>query len=243
VLRSVPEPGGERREDRGAACVLGVCDGSGWILQEDNTARPCDCQARRIGKAVSTRLGTRIPKRFQGVSFDRKPISDLDTSVLREVRRYVEQVDARLDAGDGYWFFGDTGTGKTSLAMLISRKALEAGRSVAIYSVPVLLTRIRATYGEGSSFSYLELFEHLCSVDLLQLDDIGAENVTPWVAEQLYSIVNERWQDKRSVIVTSNLHDRDALSEQVGGRTLSRLDEMCEAIPVMGPDLRLAPGG
>ena len=176
-----------------------------------------------------------------GVSFDRKPISDLDVSVLREVRRYVEQIDAHIDAGKGYWFFGDTGTGKTSLAMLISRKALEAGRSVAIYSVPVLLTRIRATYAEGSTFSYMELFEHLCSVDLLQLDDIGAENVTPWVAEQLYSIVNERWQDQRSIIVTSNLKDRDALAEQVGGRTLSRLDEMCEPIPIMGPDLRVAP--
>lgn len=234
MLRPVPDGPEAAR----AQCPLAVCDGSGWILQEDDTALPCACQARRISQGVTARLGTRIPRRFREVSFDRKPIVDLDDAVKREVRRFLDQISDNLDEGRGYWFFGDTGTGKTSLAMLIAKAALAAGRSVAIYSVPVLLTRIRATYTEESKFSYIELFEHLCAVDLLQLDDIGAENVTPWVAEQLYGIVNERWQDQRSIVATSNMHDRDALAEQVGGRTLSRLDEMCEAIPIMGPDLR-----
>ena len=41
------------------------------------------------------------------------------------------------------------------------------------------------------------------------LDDLGAEKQTEWVLEQLYSIVNERWQDRRSIVVTTNIPDAD----------------------------------
>ena len=61
--------------------------------------------------------------------------------------------------------------------------------------------------------------------------------------EQLYSIVNERWQDERSVVVTSNIMDLDELREQIGARTVSRLQEMCEVYPVMGADLRQQESG
>ena len=91
-------------------------------------------------------MGTGIPKRFRGVSFDRKPICDLDPFVLRPVRAFVERVEDNLDAGRGLWFTGDVGTGKTSLAMLVSQAAERAGRSVAIYPVTRLLAEIKDTY-------------------------------------------------------------------------------------------------
>ena len=128
--------------------------------------------------------------------------------ILRHVRRFVEQIDANLDEGRGLWFHGDVGTGKTSLAMLIAQAADDAGRSVAVYSVPHLLAEIRSTYDRDSSgYSYLDLFDRLCTVDLLVLDDLGAEKTTEWVLEQLYSIVNERWQSSGSVLVTTNAPD------------------------------------
>ena len=87
----------------------------------------------------------------------------------------------------------------------------------------------------------MRLFRRLCAVDLLHLDDLGAERPTEWVLEQLYSIVNERWQDRRSIVVTSNLMDLEQLRAQVGNRTVSRLLEICdEQIPIYGDDLRLA---
>lgn len=186
-------------------------------------------------------MGTGIPKRFRGVAFDRNPVRDLDPMVLREVRAFVDRVDHRLAAGEGIWFQGDVGTGKTSLAMLISQAALSAGRSVAIYSVPRLLADIKETFEERNGSSYSDLFRRLCDVDLLHLDDLGAERRTEWVLEQLYSIVNERWQSERSIVVTTNLTDLDDLREQVGSRTVSRLTEICGApIPIMGRDLRIA---
>jgi DNA replication protein DnaC len=242
MLRPVPDPPPVRGETE--QCPLGACDGSGWLLADDaNDAHPCGCLERRISRAVSRRMGTGIPKRFQGVSFDRKPISDLDPYVLRHVRDFVRRINARLDAGDGLWFFGDVGTGKTSLAMLVSKTALEADRSVAIYSVPRLLAEIKETYDRDSGDSYMQLFRRLCAVDLLHLDDLGAERSTEWVLEQLYSIINERWQDGKSIVVTTNL-GLDALRDQLGGRTVSRLSETCgDPIPIMGPDLRVTAGG
>src|ERR671915_342827 len=204
-------------------CPEGRCDGSGWILDEDtNTARPCECREVRINRVASRRLGTGIPRRFRGVGFDRKPICDLDPTVVREIRRFVDRIDSNIEAGRGVWLYGDVGTGKTSVAMLVSKAAIEAGRSVAIYSVPHLLADIKGTYEGARGDSYLQLFRRLTGVDLLHLDDLGAERRTEWVLEQLYSIVNERWQDQRSIIVTTNL-GLDQLREQLGARTVSRL--------------------
>jgi DNA replication protein DnaC len=227
-----------------AACPVGSCDGSGWLLDDEtNAARPCPCRERRVNRAVSGRMGSGIPKRFRGVSFDRKPICDLDRkTVLDPVRAFVDDIERRLDAGKGLWFAGDVGTGKTSLAMLVSKAALDANRTVAIYSVPRLLAEIKGTFDSDSDDSYERLFRRLCSVDLLHLDDLGAEKSTDWVLEQLYSIVNERWQDGRSIVVTSNQTEEE-LQQQIGERTVSRLIEICEGfIPIWGEDLRLAAG-
>ncbi len=197
-----------------------------------------------IGRAVSRGMGTGVPKRFRGVSLDRKPICDLHPSLLRHVQAFVRSIDDNIDEGRGMWFGGDVGTGKTSLAMLVSLAAERAGRSVAIYPVTRLLAEIKDTYDSQSGGSYMRLFRRLCSVDLLQLDDLGAEKRTEWVLEQLYAIVNERWQDQRSIVITTNITDLDELRDQVGARTVSRLLEICgDPLPIMGPDLRVTAGG
>ncbi|MEA2425042.1 MAG: replication protein DnaC, partial [Thermoleophilaceae bacterium] len=216
-----------------------VCDGSGWIEVDDLTAKPCACRAIKLKKATSRRIGTGIPKRFRGVGFDRKPIVDMDSTLTRQIRGYVRDIDTNLDKGRGLWLFGDVGTGKTSLAMLVSKAALEAGRSVAIYSMPRLLADIKETYEDRSEHSYMQLFDRLVGVDLLHIDDLGAEKRTEWVLEQVYSIINERWQEQRSIVVTTNLIDVDELRDQIGPRTVSRLHEMCELIPIMGRDRRM----
>jgi DNA replication protein DnaC len=242
MLRPVPEP---PDDDQGQRCPAGVCDGSGWIVDEEtDEARPCECRATRAKRSVSSRMGSGIPKRYRGVSFERKPIADLDPMVLRHVREYVRRIDQQLEEGRGLWFYGDVGTGKTSLAMLVSKAAMDSGHSVAIYSVPRLLAEIKETFDRDSAGSYMQLFRRLVSVDLLHLDDLGAERPTEWVLEQLYSIINERWQDGRSIVLTTNIQSLDELREQLGPRTVSRLAEICgDAVPLMGADLRMTSGG
>jgi DNA replication protein DnaC len=228
---------------REQACPLGVCDGSGWILGPEDVARPCDCRAERMNRGRSRGISSVIPPRYRGVSFDRPPVSDmardLQTKIaVNEVRAYIDDLEERLREGQGLWLFGDTGTGKTTLAMLISKAALEAGKTVAIYSLPKLLARIRRTYdSEPGGDSYLSFFERLTSVDLLHIDDLGAEKRSDWVLEQLYALVNERYEAQRSILITTNLPHPE-LEEQIGSRTVSRLTQMCDEVEVRGDDRR-----
>ena len=220
------------------ACKLGVCDGSGWIVGPENVARPCECRDSLVAKRRARGVSSVIPRRFRDVSFELAENDGIAPDVLDAVREFADQVEDRLDSGRGLWLMGDVGTGKTTLAMLVSKAAAEAGRTVAIYSLPRLLARIRRTYdGEPGEDSYLEFFDRLTSVDLLHIDDLGAEKRSDWVLEQLYAIVDERYQSQRSMVVTSNL-DYDQLKEQIGSRVVSRLTEMCEELPLWGEDLR-----
>ena len=57
--------------------------------------------------------------------------------------------------------------------------------------------------------------------------------------EELYSIVNARYEDQRSIVITTNILDRDALCEQITERTVSRLTEMCDELPLLGDDRRM----
>jgi DNA replication protein DnaC len=191
-------------------CPFGECDGSTWIPTEDpNVAKPCRCREQQQRRAASGGIGAGIGRRFREVSFEREPIVSLDPVVLRRVRAFVRSIDDHLEAGRGLWFDGPVGTGKTSLAILVAKAAKDAGRSHAVFPVPLLLAEIKRTFDRDSGDNYLAFFRRLCSVDLLVLDDLGAEKQTEWVLEQLYSIVNERWQDQQSIVVTTNLPDPD----------------------------------
>ena len=239
-LRGGPTGGGRDTRAGSLRCALGICDGSGFLVDEEtNTARDCECRGARIAAARTRSLEGRIPRRYRGVSFERPPISDLArtaTDQIQKVRRYAGSIGEELDAGRGLWIVGDVGTGKTSLAMLVSRTALDAGRSVAIYSLPRLLNLLRESL--ESPGGLIDLLDRLAAVDLLHIDDLGAENQTDWVLEQLYSIVNSRYESERAIVTTSNLMP-DELSDRLGARTVSRLEEICgEPIPLFGEDRR-----
>lgn len=223
-----------------ASCQFGECDGSGWILGPEDIARPCRCREKKQAKARTSGVASVIPQKYRGVSFDRPPVPSIDPMVVRIVRAYCEDVEAKLAAGRGLWLMGDVGTGKTTLAMLVSKAVLASGRSVAIYSLPKLLARVRRTYDSApGEDSYLQLFARLTSVDLLHIDDLGAEKRSDWVLEQLYSLINERYEAQKSIVVTTNLDQAD-LEEQIGGRTVSRLVEICgDPLPLFGQDRRI----
>jgi DNA replication protein DnaC len=197
-------------------CPLGICDGSGFVLDEQtNTARDCGCRAARIARMRAARLEGRIPSRYRGVSFDRAPVPSLPEPIVTAVRRYTEDISDHLDAGRGLWLVGDVGTGKTTLAMLASKAAIDAGRSVAIYSLPRLLNVIRDEVRRESSL--IALLDSLATVDLLHVDDLGAQRSTLWAIEQFYSIIDARYQANRAIVATTNLWP-DELARQMAGQ-------------------------
>jgi DNA replication protein DnaC len=239
------------------------CDGSGFLVDEETRrAYPCACRPRRIARKRAASLAGRLPKAYRGVSFDREPLPSMlrvFPEVVRAVRSYSESISEHIETGRGMWFTGDYGTGKTTLAMLISKAAIESDHTVAIYSLPRLLAMLRETFRDDSGESLNSLVDRLTAVDLLHIDDVGAEQTSSWVLEQLYAIVNSRYEDRRSMILTTNMISQGArprpadlpenvpfddrfdaaLREQIGERTVSRLYEMCgDPFPMYGHDRR-----
>jgi len=223
---------------RDSACPFAECDGSGFVLrEEDDAAVPCRCRAQRVARARTSRLASQIPKKYRGVAFDRHPVTRMEPMFVRSVRRFCEGIDAHLDAGDSFGFFGDRGTGKTTLAMLITIEAMRRGRTVAVYTGPDLLTAIRSTYEDNS---YSALMDSLVAVDLLHIEDLSVARPNEWVLEQLYTVINSRYQDERSIVFTADVREPGALGNHIGERSVSRLEEMCKErlIGVFGEDKR-----
>lgn len=225
-----PSPGG---------CPHGECDGSGFVLDEDSDeARPCACRPARVAAARSRSLARTIPERYQHVGFERHPVTEMDPFIVREIRRYCDQVERRLDEGRGLLFFGSTGTGKTTLAMLVAQEAMRRHRTVAIYDAPRLLRRIGATFRPDSQETWTELIDQLEAVDLLVLDDIAVASQAEWVLEQFYSVINRRYEARRSIVVTADVESPELLAAHIGRRAASRLLETCDMVPMMGVDHR-----
>ena len=57
--------------------------------------------------------------------------------------------------------------------------------------------------------------------------------------EELYSIINARYEERRAIVITTNILDREMLCQQITERTVSRLTEMCDELPLLGRDHRM----
>jgi DNA replication protein DnaC len=241
--------------DDGPRCSLEVCDGSGFVIDEHtNTARDCDCRPQLVADARARHLRDRVPRRYSNLSWDRHPLSQLardplTADAVRQVRRFCADIGANLGAGRGLWLMGQTGTGKTTLGYMVAASASRARHSVLSFNAVSLLNRIRDTFDPDSRERRGEVIRTLAEVELLHVEDLRVVRPTEWVLEQLYLIVNMRYEEGRSIVFTSDIEvDREGplapapneLAEHVGRRTFSRLLEMCgDPLVILGDDKRI----
>ncbi len=100
---------------------------------------------------------------------------------------------------------GACGTGKTHLAAAIGHQAISQNIRTIFVTAPDLLDHLRNTYAPDAEITYDQKFEQMSQVDLLILDDLGAENQTPWAREKLYQLLNHRHHAKLATVITTNL--------------------------------------
>jgi DNA replication protein DnaC len=132
---------------------------------------------------------------------------------------------------------GGFGSGKTHLAAGIANHVVQGHRMQVYFAVaPDLLHRLRAAYAPNSEVTYDERFEQIRSVYLLIIDDLGAEQSTPWAVEKLYQIFNYRYNHRLPTVVTSNC-TFDALDPRIRSRLCD--PDLCRHVFIEALDYRM----
>lgn len=171
-----------------------------------------------------------IPPRFARASlnnFDVPKGDALRKSILELARSYAYTFSGKEERG--LLLRGGTGTGKTHIATGILLDVIAKGHKGLYVNVSDLMARLIRTMDAGASETEEDIFRQVTGVDLLVLDDLGAEPARDWVRDRIYLIVNTLYDNLKPVIVTTNCSNEE-LASRNGERVVSRLQEMCAAI-------------
>jgi DNA replication protein DnaC len=190
------------------------CGGRGWVVVADGgagTARVCPCRERDVTPRLVAATG--IPARYQHCrvsSFTTAGGSQRERAQLMNARAAAERyVDEFVQDGgfrqSGLLFVGPPGAGKTHLAAGVLRGLVERyrvrGRFV---EFTTLIHQIQATFDSDSPESKRQVLDPLADAELLVLDELGAQQPTPWVRDILYLIINTRYTRRLPTLFTTN---------------------------------------
>lgn len=169
-----------------------------------------------------------IPQRYEKAEYADVPASiKKKFESIRETKR-------------GIFIHGSVGTGKTHIAYALKKKWDEDNpyRTAIFWNTPELLHNEKQDFDKDSYSKKRSLERLKDSKQLLILDDIGTENATGWALDQLYMLINKRYNEMKPVIFTSNLSIED-VGKVLGDRIASRIVEMCDVVELGGDDKRL----
>lgn len=250
------------QEIKSHADVCQLCGGSGWkTVNSGSDARVTRCDCRLKARSTSLLASARIPKRYEhcelsNFEFD-GPHRGLAPARMAACR-FVEEYP--LD-GNGLLIIGSIGAGKTHLAVgIIKELATSKGVGCLFYDYRELLKQIQNSYNDTVKATELDVLRPVFEAEVLVLDELGAVKPTEWVWDTVSLILNTRYNDKRTTIITTNFLDepgqdvsvnpnsefgraqrsvrRETLGDRIGERMRSRLHEMCRVIIMEGKDFR-----
>jgi len=142
--------------------------------------------------------------------------------------------------------------GKTHLAVGITKELLSKGIGCLFCDYRDLLKQIQNSYNDSVKTTELEVLRPVLETEVLVLDELGAVKPTEWVWDTVSLILNTRYNDNRTTIITTNFDNKPAgalagprgaareetLGDRIGERMRSRLNEMCRIIKMDGEDFR-----
>lgn len=207
--------------------------------------RRCRYERNRLARLRISRLfaSARVPRAYEGDTFADYIVTEANKDAVDAAHMMI------TDEIKGLFLYGEKGTGKTKLAAIIANERAGAGKPVLFASVPDLMADIRASFSSGGTSERVQAVKE---TPFLVLDDLGAEKMTEWVGEQLFCIVNHRYNEQLPTVVTSNYSptqiirhmatvDRggNVIDDMQGQRIMSRIYGMCERVEVRGADWRM----
>lgn len=234
-----------------------VCAGTGWKTVEvpGKSSRVTRCECRIELRAERLLKSANIPSRYEHCT-----LADFE---IRFEGAHRSLAAARLAAGRfveeypiekaGLLLIGPIGVGKTHLAVGIMQELI---RGKGVHSLfcdyRELLKEIQNSYNPTVQATELEILQPVFQAEVLVLDELGAVKPTEWVWDTVSHILNTRYNDKRTTIITTNFSDQAAgqlsgpraaareetLGDRIGERMRSRLHEMCRVVQMEGSDFR-----
>ncbi|MBC7877291.1 MAG: ATP-binding protein [Anaerolineales bacterium] len=222
------------------------CKGVGYLRSDLPMGHPefgkleiCVCRHASVTDGVRDRLFAMSHlDELKDLTFEsfklrgRKGLGDIQARSIEQAFNHARMYSQNLNG----WLLlqGGYGSGKTHLAASISNFAVGMGVPTLFLTVPDLLDTLRFAYGSEDT-TFEERFDQIRNARLLVLDDFGTQNATGWAQEKLFQIINFRYINKLSTIITTNL-----LLDQIEARIRSRLSdpELVSLVRLSAPDYR-----
>lgn len=202
----------------------------------------------RLSKATFSNYDTAHPAQALAHGFTRTISLDIAVglSIRRGVRDLIPEVLRAHEPSPllplGAVLFGENGRGKSHLAMALCKMNIACGVSCQFWNVSTLLDAMRSEFGSSGEPNGT-LFRTCVEADILVLDDLGKDggvNSSLWGANQLYRLIDRRYEDGKVLIITTNRTEDSLarrLGEEHGPAIVSRLKTL-PWIEVAGPDGR-----
>ena len=206
--------------------------------------RLCPCVARRARRLRREEIAKESPLAL--CSFDSmdlgyypdEPDPDTGVSIRAEMAQTLAALKEYADAFDlkstSLLLCGNAGLGKTHAALAIAQAALDKGFDAVYISAQSLFGQLERDRFDDSS----SLMEAVLEADLLVLDDLGTEYVSPYVLSCFYQLLNTRLLEKRPTVYTTNIVDGKAFEARYTEKIASRLAGSCEPVLFLGRDIR-----
>ncbi len=228
----------------------------------------CECQAtERVGRLLRRAA---IPARYEHCSLESYDAGyfGADPSLAQAfmmARHFVDGYPATT-AGRGLLLTGSIGVGKTHLAVgILQSLIMEKGVRGLFCDYRELLKEIQHSYNPQVATTEMEILGPVFDAEVLVLDELGASKPTDWVWDTVALVLNSRYNDKKTTLITTNYPDlqpggisegngtrtagaaaraaRDeTLGDRIGERMRSRLAEMCVVVEMRGEDFRRSVG-
>ena len=207
-----------------SSAICPICKGAGYLRADvpyghPNFGKPIACECKEVER--KNRRRQQLQELSNLGDLRDKTFENFRPNVSRPVQEAYLIAQEYADDPQGWLvMIGKVGCGKTHLAAAIANKALSRGCLVLFSTVSDLLDHLRATYAPNSTEVYDQLFHKMREAALLVLDDLGAQQSSPWANEKLFQLLNYRYNSRFPTIITTNNLGLQGIEERVRSRMM-----------------------